>query len=32
MFNSIFDGLKEVKHFTEITDFKSIIVLNNLKK
>ena len=23
MFNSMFDELKEVKHFKEITDFKS---------
>ena len=28
MFNSMFDELKEVKYFKEITDFKS---LNNVK-
>ena len=32
MFNSMFDELKEVKYFKEITDFKSLIMLNNLKK
>ena len=25
MFNSMFDELKEVKYFKEITDFKSVI-------
>ena len=24
MFNSMFDELKEVKHFVDITDFKSL--------
>ena len=32
MFNSVFDELKEEKYFKEITDFKSLIMLNNLKK
>ena len=32
MFNSMFDQLKEVKYFKEITDFKSIIIENTLKK
>ena len=32
MLNSMFDELKEVKYFKEITDFKSIIMLNTLKK
>ena len=32
MFNSMFDELKEVKYFKETTDFKSLIMLNNLKK
>ena len=32
MFNSMFDELKEEKYFKEITDFKSLIMLNNLKK
>ena len=31
MFNSVFDELKEVK-FKEIIDFKSVIMLNALKK
>ena len=32
MFSSIFDELKEVKYFKEITDFKSLIMQNTLKK
>ena len=32
MFNSMFDELKEEKYFKEITDFKSLTMLNNLKK
>ena len=33
MFNSMSDELKEVKHFKEITDFKSLIImLNNFKR
>ena len=32
MFNSMFDELKEVKYFQEITDSKSLIMLNTLKK
>ena len=32
MFNSMFDELKEVKYFKKTTDFKSLIMLNNLKK
>ena len=32
MFNSIFDGLKELKYFKEIPDFKSLITQNTLKK
>ena len=28
MFNSIFDELKEIKYYKEITDFKSLIVKN----
>ena len=32
MFNSMFNELKEVKYFKEITDFKILIMLNNLKK
>ena len=32
MFNSMFNELKEVKHFKEITDFKSLILYNTLKK
>ena len=32
MFNSMFDELKEEKYYEEITDFKSLIMLNNLNK
>ena len=32
MFNSMFDELNEVKHFKEITNFKSFIKWNTLKK
>ena len=32
MFKSIIDELKEVKYFKEITDFKSFIMQNSLKK
>ena len=32
MFNSMFDELKEVKYFKEITDFKDLIMWNTLKK
>ena len=32
MFNSMFDELKEVKYFKEITDFKGLKMYNNLKK
>ena len=32
MFNSMFDELREVKYFKEITDFKSLIKWNTLKK
>ena len=32
MFNSMFDELKEVKYFKEITDFKNLIMWNTLKK
>ena len=32
MFNSIFNELKEVKYFKEITDFKGLKMYNNLKK
>ena len=32
MFNSMFDELKEIKHFKEITDFKSLIMRNTLIK
>ena len=32
MFNSMFDELKEVKYFKEITDFKYLTMLNTLKK
>ena len=32
MFNSMFDELKEVKYFKEITDFKILMMLNDLKK
>ena len=32
MFNSMFDELKEVKYFKEITDFENLIMLNTLKK
>ena len=28
MFNSIFDELKEIKYYKEITDFKNLIVKN----
>ena len=28
MFNSMFDELKEVKYFKEITDFKNLITQN----
>ena len=31
MFNSMFDELKEIKYFKEVTDFKSLIV-KTLKK
>ena len=32
MFNTTFDDLKEVKHFKEITDFKSLIMWRNTLK
>ena len=32
MINSMFDELREVKYFKEITDFKSLIMLNTLKQ
>ena len=32
MFNRMFDELKEVKYFKEITDFKNLIMWNTLKK
>ena len=32
MFNSIFDELKEVKYFKEITDFKSVLMKSTLIK
>ena len=32
MFNSMFDELKEVKYFKEITDFKSVKMKIILKK
>ena len=32
MSNSMFDELKEVKYFKKITDFKSLIMSNVLKK
>ena len=32
MFNSMFNELKEVKYFKEITDFKGLKMYNNLKK
>ena len=32
MFNSMFDELKEVKYFKDLTDFKILIMLNDLKK
>ena len=32
MFNIMFDELKEAKYFEEITDFKSLMMLNTLKK
>ena len=32
MFNNMFDELKEVKYFKEITDFKNLTMLNTLKK
>ena len=31
MFNSMFDELKEVKYFKEITDFKNPIMQNTLE-
>ena len=32
MFNTMFDEIKEVKYFKEITDFKDLITQNTLKK
>ena len=32
MFNSMFDELKEVKHFNKITNLKNLIMKNSLKK
>ena len=32
MFNSMFNELKEVKYFKEITDFKGLKMYNNLMK
>ena len=32
MFNSMFNELKEVKHFKEIADFKNLILYNTLKE
>ena len=32
MSNNMFDELKEVKYFKEITDFKDLIMWNTLKK
>ena len=32
MFNIMFNELKEVKYFKEIADFKSLLMLNILKK
>ena len=32
MFDSIFDELKEVKYFKEITYFKSLLMWNTIKK
>ena len=32
MFNSMFDELKKVKYFKEITDFKRLKMYNNFKK
>ena len=32
MLNSMFDELKEVNYFKEITDFKSLVMSNTLKK
>ena len=32
MFNNMFNELKEVKYFKEITDFKGLKMYNNLKK
>ena len=32
MCNSMFDELKELKYFKEITDFKSLTMKNTLKK
>ena len=32
MFNSMFNELKEVKYFKEMTDFKGVKMYNNLKK
>ena len=31
MFNSMFDELKDVKFFKGITDFKNLMMQNNLK-
>ena len=32
MFNSMFNELKEAKHFKEITDFENLILYKTLKK
>ena len=32
MFISMFDELREVKYFKEITDFKNLMIWNTLKK
>ena len=32
MFNSMFDELKEVKYFKEVTEFKSLLMLCTSKK
>ena len=32
MFNSMFNELKEVKYFKELTDFKGLKMYNDLKK
>ena len=32
MFNCIFDEVKEVKYYKEITDFKNLKIWNTLKK